>query len=102
MGITYFLALPLDEEDILRFLNSAKRWAPFLNQDLYLALISYNDSAYLAKEISSFPCTIEEWQKSVDHVSSLLTHTFLCASVNGLTFFACSQFKQIDLTFCAK
>ncbi|WP_375793745.1 hypothetical protein O1W69_01410 [Chlamydia sp. 12-01] len=101
MGITYFLALPLNEEDASRFLNSAKRWAPFLNQELYLSLISYNDTYYLAKEISSFPCPIEEWQKSVNHVSSLLTHTFSCRSVDALTFLACTQFKQIELTIYA-
>ncbi|AAP04776.1 hypothetical protein [Chlamydia caviae] len=97
MGITYFLALPLTEEDSSRFLNSAKRWAPFLNQKLYLSLIFHNDTYYLAKEMSSFPCSAEEWQKSLNHVSSLLTHTFLCTSTDALTFLACMQFQQIDL-----
>ncbi|AFS24370.1 hypothetical protein [Chlamydia psittaci] len=97
MGISYFLALPLSEKDLSYFLNSAKRWAPFLNRDLYLSLISYNATAYLAKEISSFPCTLEQWQKAVNHVSSLLTHTFLCSSVDSLVFLACPQFKQIEL-----
>ncbi|MEF9496785.1 hypothetical protein [Chlamydia sp. 04-14] len=101
MGITYFLALPLNEEDTSRFLNSAKRWAPFLNQELYLSLISYNDTYYLAKEISRFPCSAEEWEKSINHVSSLLTHTFLCTSIDALTFLACMQFKQIELTASA-
>ncbi|CAG9046228.1 hypothetical protein NVRI1_00577 [Chlamydia abortus] len=97
MGIFYFLALPLSEKDLAYFLNFAKRWAPFLNQDLYLSLISYDATAYLAKEISSFPCTLEQWQKAVNHVSSLLTHTFLRSSVDSLLFLACRQFTQIEL-----
>ncbi|WP_348663519.1 hypothetical protein [Chlamydia vaughanii] len=97
MGITYFLALPLNEQELSRFLSSAKRWAFFLNQELYLSLISYRDTPYLAKEVSSFPCSIESWQRNISHVSSLLKHTFLCPSLSDFTFLACTQYKTIDL-----
>ncbi|AHK63672.1 hypothetical protein BOKEGFJH_00795 [Chlamydia avium] len=97
MAPSYFLALPLQEAVFLRFMSSAPRWSLFINNPLYLFLISYQRNRYLAKELHKFPYTIQEWEKHIRHVTSLLQHTFLCDDVSSLTFLACENFQYISL-----
>lgn len=98
MAPTYFLALPLQEEEMARLNASAARWSLFINDPLYLSLISYHSNPYLAKELSPFPYTIKEWERHTRHVQSLLKHTFLCADVSLLTFLACEHFHYLSLS----
>ncbi|ANH78524.1 hypothetical protein [Candidatus Chlamydia sanziniae] len=97
MSFTYFLALPLDILTQKRLLQFPKRWGPFLNSTLYLSLIDYHHVPYLAKQLPPFPLRVEEWEKVIAHVSSLLIHTFLCPHISVLQLLACSQFQKLTL-----
>ncbi|WP_100934427.1 hypothetical protein [Candidatus Chlamydia corallus] len=97
MSFTYFLALPIDRLMQEQFLGSPKRWASLLDSPLYLTLIAYHNTPYLAKKLSDFPWTLEKWQKMVLHVSSLLKSIFLCSDLSSLRLLACSKFEMLTL-----
>ncbi|ANG66098.1 hypothetical protein M787_002030 [Chlamydia gallinacea 08-1274/3] len=95
---TYFLALPLQEKELIRFTSSSPRWSLVINDPLYLFLISYQGNPYLAKELLKFPYTMKEWEQHVCHVQSLLQHTFLCTDISLLTLLVCEHFHYISLS----
>ncbi|AAD18857.1 hypothetical protein CpB0746 [Chlamydia pneumoniae TW-183] len=104
MSFTYFLALPVDRLMQERFLCSPKRWAPFINSPLYLTLIADHDTPYLAKNLDKFPLPVEQWEKTVLHVSSLLKSIFLCSDLSSLRLLACTKFEILTLNdlYCAQ
>lgn len=77
MHILYFLAHPLSEQDTLRL--RSPRYRTFVNNSLYMSLIAHQGTLYLAKQLPTFPCTIDTWEEHLSHVYSLLKHTFLLA-----------------------
>lgn len=86
---TYFLALPLSEETLTSFRQAAPRWSLFINREPYLDLISYENSFYLAKQVPSFPMTLDAWEALVVHVMSLLKTIFSLSSIESLQFLSC-------------
>ncbi|SPN73836.1 hypothetical protein C10C_0688 [Chlamydia serpentis] len=97
MSFTYFLALPIDAPTQERLLRSPKRWESLLNSSLYLRIITHQNIPYLAKELPRFPLSIEDWEKTVLHVSSLLKSLFLCSDLSPLRLLVCSKIEQITL-----
>lgn len=89
--ITYFLALPLSMEEVLRLKKHSAIRQLFINQRPYLDLISYQGTFYLAKQIPQFPLSVEEWEKNIAHVSSVLRHTFEIQSIDALQLLPCVQ-----------
>lgn len=86
---TYFLAVPLSENQLLTLRNDASRWALFVNREAYLDLISYKNTFYLAKRLPDFPLALDDWEKLVIHVMSLLRNTFSFSSHETLSLLSC-------------
>ncbi|WP_201456516.1 hypothetical protein [Chlamydia sp. 17-3921] len=97
MQITYFLASSLQSTILKHFLCSPKRWASFINNDLYLFLLLYNQTIYLVKELPTFPLPIEQWQQTTRNMKSLLVQTFLYPQNPPILLLACSQFQILSL-----
>lgn len=96
MQATFFLASPLDDAVSYSFLHTPKRWAPLINHDLYLNLILYKHTLYLAKRLEKFPLPIDIWQQTLAHVRSLLTQKFCYPSPPSVVFLACSHYRMIS------
>lgn len=85
----YFLALPLSTNELACFRQESHRWSLFINQEPYLDLISYENHFYLAKQVPTFPLSVDVWEEFVAHVISLLQTVFSFSSIEALQFLSC-------------
>ncbi|EPP34514.1 hypothetical protein CP10139811_0769 [Chlamydia ibidis] len=95
--ISYFLVLPLSQQDIQRFTSSPNRWISLVNKPLYLSLFKIKASYYLGKQLLDFPLAFEVWEKIVLNTKSLLIHTFHCSATDNLLVLPTTKYELVTI-----